>query len=459
MRIPLFRIWYSTTYTTLLLLLLLILAITPADTIYQSIRSHEIQKLFVIGGVYLLTFLIVLLIYSTRIYTNRTVLSAIPKPYLPIEEGEVAKGVRRMIVKELRRSAVVAWDSRPRDLRREEGDEDAEGVSRPNTAGSKKDNEKEKEKGHKKKKSEHHGFETTILHVSAKNPPWGHVSHPGWASPSSSDLPNLQYWSVICELPNLIEAKAVSLAPPDPAVEEVGLRYPDNAPPLPDAQIVTLLQRPRTMGLRDYLARLAQFGLLNPPSLGSTFLAQYEYARFSTASLTESEFRAIMAIFADILNGMTHLDPKIIGEARAQSIASDNRSLAPTESDASSSSSSSSHSRPPYRTPLLDRQRSASAYSDSSHDDISTPSPQTARTAPSRQQQHSAGLFDVPRTPSQRSLSDTGSVLIHPAEQRSPSTILPNSSSSSLRSARSVIELQLTPSEGELPYHYRFDGG
>ena len=447
MRIPLFRIWYSTTYTTLLLLLLIILAITPGDTIYQSIRSREIQKLFVIGGVYLLTFLIVLLIYSTRIYTNRTVLSAIPKPYVPVEEGEVGKSVRRMVAKELKRSAIVAWDSRPRDLRREEEGEDNEGASRPHTAESKKD---------KKKKIDHHGTETTILPVTAKNPPWGHVAHPGWASPSSSDLPDLQYWKVICELPNLIEAKAVSLAPPDPASETAGLQYPDNAPPLPDAQIVTLLQRPRTMGLRNYLARLAEFGLLNPPSLGPTFLAQYEYARFSTASLTEHEFRTTMAIFADILNGMTELDPDVIDEARAQSIASDNRSLAPTESDSDIlSSSNSSRSHIPYRTPQIDRQRSASSYSESLSS-TDTPSPQTARTAPSRQQQRSPGRFDMPRTPSHR--SETGSVLIHAADRRSPSTILPNSSSSSLRSARSVIRLHLNPSQGELPYRYEIDG-
>lgn len=458
MRIPLFRIWYSTTYTTLLLLLLLILAITPADTIYQSIKSRELQKLFVIGGVYLLTFSIVLLIYSTRIYTNRTVLSAIPKPYIPVEEGEVGKKVRRMVVKELKRSAIVAWDSRPRDLSMEEGDTSVEHLSRPNTAESRK--EKEKDDPHNKKKEEkddQHGIKTTILAISAKNPPWGHISHPGWASPSSPDLPNLQYWNVICELPNLIEAKAVSLAPPDPAIEEASLQYPDNAPPLPDAQIVTLLQRPRSMSLRDYLARLAEFGLLNPPSLGSTFLAQYEHARFSTASLSEPEFRSIMAVFADILNGMTELDPDIVEEARAQSLASDNRSLAPTESAVSSSSSSQSHV--PYRTPLVDRYRPASSYSASSHGDEGTSSPQTARTAPSRQQQRSPGLFDMPRTPSLRSTSETGSVLIHPVQQRSPSTILPNSSTSSLRSAHSVIRLHPNPSAGELPYRYEINGG
>lgn len=436
MRIPLFRIWYSTTYTTLLLILLLILAVTPGDTIHQSIRSKELQKLFVIGGVYLLTFLIVALIYSTRIYTNRTVLSAIPKPYVPVEEGEVGKKVRRMVAKELEKSAIIAWDSRPRDLSRDDAPDPDTLLSRPNTASSKKSRKK------------HPSLDATILPVSPTNPPWGHVSHPGWASPSSPDLPNLQYWAVISELPNLIEAKAVSLAPPDPAVELHNLTYPDNAPPLPDAQIVTLLQRPRTMGLRAYLARLAHFGLLNPPSLGPTFLSQYEYARFSTACLTEQEFRDIMAVFAEILNGMTALDQDFIDEARALSIASETRSLAPTES-----SSESSHERMQFRTPQLNRHRSVSPSSYTSSTTTSTQSPQTARTAPSHQR------FDVLCTPSMRSVSETGSVLVHEVERRSPSTILPNSSTSSLRSEGSVIRLRENARVGELPYRYGVEGG
>jgi hypothetical protein len=459
MRIPLFRIWYSTTYTTLLIITILLLAISPTDTIYQSFKANELQKVFVIGGVYLLTCLIVLLIYSTRIYTNRTVLAAIPKGYVPIEEGEVGKAVRRMIVKHLKRSAVIAWDSRPRDVRGELDavDEEKGEESRPNTAESKKD----KEKAHKNK-GHHHAPDATIIAVSAHSPPWGHVSHPGWATPSSPDLPNLQYWNVVCELPNLIEAKAVSLAPPDPAVEEIASQYPDNAPPLPDAQIVTLLQRPRATGLREYLARLAEFGLLNPPSLGPTFLAQYEYARFSTASLTETQFRDIMAIFAEILNGMTELNPEVIEEARAQSIASDTRSLAPTES--SSEGSTKSSSQMPYRTPQLNRQPSLSSFNSTSTSSESTHSPQTARTAPSRQQQYSSTVFGTPRTPLQRSHvgeeSETGSVVVHERMQRSPSTILPNSSeSSSLRSARSVIRSHPDPGEGELPYHYSIEAG
>ncbi|KAF2642540.1 hypothetical protein P280DRAFT_267627 [Massarina eburnea CBS 473.64] len=416
MRIPtLFRIWYSTTYTVLFFILLILLAISPADTIYQSIRARAYQKLFVVGGVYILTIAIVLLIYSTRLYTNRSVLAAIPKPYVPVEDGEVGKLVRRMIVKALRRSAVVAWDSKPRD--------------------------KGKEKGLHKRK---HTFPATILPVSPKTPPWGHVSHPGWASPASPDLPNLQYSNVVSELPNLIEAKAVSLAPPDPTVESHA-HAAHNTPMLPDAQIVNLLQRPRTMGLRDYLARLSSFGLLNPPNLGARFLALYEHARFSTSPLSEHDFRAIMSVFAEILNGMTVLDPSIIEAARAEpSYDSDTRSLAP--STLSTSTTSSSHTDLPYTTPMVERDHE-SVYSF-----WSAASPQTLRTAPS-------GSYRAFRTPSERSLaSDFGSVR-RKTVQASPETILPNSSTSSFASEGSVVRLRVGARPGESPYEYRFEDG
>jgi hypothetical protein len=456
MRIPLFRIWYSTTYTTLLIVLLLLLCVSPGDIIYQTIKTHEIQKLFVIGGVYVLTALIVLLIYSTRIYTNRTVLAAMPKPYLPVEEGEVGKAVRRMIVKHLRRSAIVAWDSRPRNLRDEVGVADE--LDDEPTHGQPGAGEREKERAKTlKKRGSHHIPEAVILPVSSKSPPWGHVSHSGWASPTSPDLPDLQYSSVLCELPNLIEAKAVSLAPPDPALEDMALRIPDNTPVLPDAQIVALLQRPRAMGLREYLARLADFGLLNPPSLGASFLAQYEHARFSTECLSEHEFRDVMDVFAAILDGMTDLDPAVIEEARAQSILSDNRSLAPTESSSDVASSNSSHSRLPYRTPQLDRHRSFSSSSDSlpASDCDSARSPQTTRTAPSRQQ-HRSSVYAA-SAHSLATQSDTGSVVVHtPHRSVSASTYLPSSSPSSLRSSPSVIRLHPNPSPGELPYQYQY---
>ncbi|CAI6321080.1 unnamed protein product [Periconia digitata] len=449
MHIPtLFRIWYSSTYTVLFIILIILLAVSPADTVYQSVKSDAIQKIFVIGGVYVLTIAIVLLIYSTRLYTNRSVLASIPKPYLPIEDGEVGTLVRRMIVKALRRSAVVAWDSRPRDIRGEVGG---------STEGEDGTKIIPQEKGHLKKR---HAHPPTIIPISIKNPPWGHVSHPGWASPASPDLPNLYYNDVVKELPNLIEAKAVSLAPPDPAVEGHTHTLEDT-PMLPDARIVGLLQRPRSMGLREYLARLSSFGLLNPPSLGLRFLSLYEHARFSTYSLGESDFRDIMSVFAEILNGMTELDVSVVEAARAEpNYDSDNRSLAPSTATGSSSSASSfsspssnqsSRADLPYLTPMIDRQ------SNLSFDGAG--SPQTARTGQSIRTSSSTSSNVLFRTPSGRSAASEQGSVRRKTLQRSPSTILPQSSSSSLRSQGSVIRLRANNTEGESPYEYRFEDG
>lgn len=383
MHLPLFRIWYSTTYTALLMLTLLLLCVSPGDTMYQSIRTREIQKLFVIGGVYLLTCFVVLLIYATRLYTNRTGLTAIPTSYVPVEDGEVGRGVRRIVARQLTRAAVVAWDSRPRDTR---GEAAAPAM--------------------------------TLLPIDARAPPWGHIAHPGWASPSTPDLPSLQYARIVGELPNLIEARAVSLAPPDPALAYHAALYPANGPPLPDAHIVALLQRPRAMGLREYLARLAAFGLLHPPSLGPAFLAQYEAARFSCAALTEPDFRSVMAVFADLVNGMTGLNPQAVQDARAHDPASDDSSLPFTASSSDLRASFQSHG--PYQgTPQTHRERSVS--SDSDHDrssmagslsgldvqaSYSLHSTASLRTAPSRR---SASLA----SPQSESESDTISVMVH----------------------------------------------
>jgi hypothetical protein len=434
-RIPFFRIWYSSTYTVLFFILIIFLAITPGDTIYQSFRSNELEKLFSIGGVYVLTFLVTLLVYSTRLYTNRTVLQAIPKPYIPIEDGEVGKIVRRMIVKALKRSAIVAWDSRPRDVRGEAREEEHGGSQPPTT----------ERNSFVSKRRSHLIKEATVIPVLASSPPWGRVSHPGWGAPDSEDMANLQYWQIVTELPNLIEAKAVSLAPPDPAVD--GSQHLQNGMPmLPDAQVVALLQRPRAMGVRDYLGRLASYGLINPPSLGPKFLSQYEHARFSTQALTETQFRDLMSVFAEILNGMSELDPEVVEEARMADIDSDTRSLMPSET-----SSSSTQAMRIYRTPRLE---SNTDYFDTRASlDLrdGSESPQTLRTAQSMQRGPSSGMHTLPRTPSERSFG-SGSVIRH--VQSSPSTIHPNSSSSSVRSGGSVIRLHPSPGPGDLPYEY-----
>ncbi|KAF2493312.1 hypothetical protein BU16DRAFT_465042 [Lophium mytilinum] len=437
MRIRLFRIWYSTTYTVLFFLAIVLLAVTPADTIYQSIRSDDIQKIFVVAGVYLLTFLVTILIYSTRLYTNRSALQGIPKAYLPVEDGEVGKLIRRLIVKNLKRSSIVAWDSRPRELEEEEL-EDATMGSRPPTA----------ERQHTTFKRSSHLNETTVIPVSSALPAWGEIAHPGWSCPSSSDLPNLQFWTVIPELPNLIEAKAVSLAPPDPAFSPE--QHPqDTSPILPDAQVVALLQRPATMGLRDYLSRLSSFGLINPPKLGEKFLTQYEFARFSNSPLTEQEFRELMAVFADILSGMTELDAELIADIQAGDVDSDTFSFTSSISTQSSTGSAIHH-----RTPRVPDETDSYYTSSTSSDPGRNESPGTIRTAPSRFERRSSGTRQLSSSPSASSLHSQR----FQSMSRSPSSVIRGSPSlASLRSTQSVIRLSPISGAGELPYHYAFN--
>lgn len=203
--------------------------------------------------------------------------------------------MRRLVAEHLKRSAIIAYEAHPRNLKDDQ-----------NTAGGGID----------------YPLVTTPAEESASRyhvPVWGTISHPGWSSPSSPDLPNLHYETVILELPHLIEAKAVSLAPPDPLSSPPP---PNNEtepsdPPFPDALAVELLQRPATMGLRDYVSHLTSLAMIHPPTLGASFLALYEKARFSGRLLDEVEFRALMHVFAEVLRGMTVLSLDIVAQLRA----------------------------------------------------------------------------------------------------------------------------------------------
>ncbi|KAJ9635210.1 hypothetical protein H2199_008696 [Coniosporium tulheliwenetii] len=297
MRIPFFRIWYSSTYTVFFVILLFLLTATPADIIYQSIRSRnpQLYNIFIVAGVHLLTAVLAIFIYASRIYTNRTVLAGIPKSYIPVEPGEVGKNRPTGRITEQRRerddstiTAAAARPSRPRSNRKE-----------PYPPSRPRDRDPD---------------------LSTRSP-WGPIAHPGWSSPSSPDWPDVHFWTILPELPHLIEARAVALAPPDPAfafgdlgIGIAGLGGQEAAAPavpVPDARVVAALQRPPTMGLREYLGRLAGLGLVDEV-LGARFLKLYEYARFSTQPLTEGEFGELLGLHSEILNGMTGLDPAIV---------------------------------------------------------------------------------------------------------------------------------------------------
>lgn len=321
MRIPIFRIFYSTTFTILVLLLTALLLITPGDHIYQAFSGSQLYNIFIVAGAHLLTLLIAAFIYAGRLYANRSVLAAVPRELNLYEKGKgngVPRRVRRLVREGLERSAWIAWVGRPRDIRGarnnaeggEVGDHGnviaAKPSSRPSTA--------------EKQLSQVAG--------SAMEPPvWGTISHPGWSSPESTDLPNLHLPPIILELPHLIEAKAVSLTAPsiplthsdqDPTGLGINDKYPEiplQASPSPLA--TSLLQRPATMGLREYLSQLSSLGLINPPSLTATFLAKYEHARFSGSEISETVFRALMGVFAEILRGMKSPSPQLIKTLKA----------------------------------------------------------------------------------------------------------------------------------------------
>ncbi|KAL9097133.1 MAG: hypothetical protein Q9165_000560 [Trypethelium subeluteriae] len=301
-RIPFFRIFYSTTYTILFAVLIILLAVSPGEIVYQCIKGKSLQEPIVIGGVYVVTATIAIFVYASRLYTSRSVLSAIPKTYVPIEPGEVGKSVRRMIVNALKRSQLIAWDSRPRDVRPEQQQQTGKKLPqhRPGTA--------ERTLSGFKRKSH---LQDSVIPVTPSAPPWGNVEHPGWSSPASDDLPDLQFSTVVSELPNLIEAKAVSLAPSDMDTGSIsGGNIGDS--PFPDPRVVAVLQRSAAMDLRGYLSHLSELGLIEPPTLGARFLALYEYARFSSESLTEREFRRLMDLFTEILTCMSNVDSQII---------------------------------------------------------------------------------------------------------------------------------------------------
>lgn len=299
-RTPIFRVFYSLTYTLLYLLTLLILAITPISMIYSSIDQSALQYTFMIGGAYLLIAVVAIFLYSSRLYTNRSILSAVGKAYVPVEDGEVGRAVRKMIVKQLGRSAIVAWEGRPRDLYGEILLAGQEGIL-PNDF---------------EKVSINEYTVGSEIAVDPASPPWGDVQHAGWSSPSHREdnkNPDVQFADVIAELPNLIEARAVSRAPPDPTMTPV-----QGQPSLADPAIVDLLTRPSNMALRDYLTQLGYLGLIQPPEIGQSFVAQYERARFSGRPVSTTDFKSLMETFAVLLAGMTGLNKLIVDEIRAQ---------------------------------------------------------------------------------------------------------------------------------------------
>ncbi|PNS20301.1 hypothetical protein CAC42_5751 [Sphaceloma murrayae] len=274
-RIPILRVFYSTTYTALFLLELLLLAITPTALIYSAITEKALQYIVIVGGVYTLVAILVLFIYSSRLFTNRTVLAALGKSYIPIEEGEVSGSVRKLIKGQLQRSANIALECRPRDLSstalltdHQQGDEFAQ-------------NEKTRV--------------GQIARVDPNFPPWGLVKHPGWSSPNPSETsitPHVFFLQIIDELPNLLEARIVSLGGPPRSSDIKAVtesEYPGS-------------QKPPLLDIRGYLTYVDAEGSVSIPSSAESFIDRFEKARFCGRPLHETELVELTSTFADLLS-------------------------------------------------------------------------------------------------------------------------------------------------------------
>jgi hypothetical protein len=427
-----FRIFYTSFFSLLNLVLLALLLITPADAIRQALNNRQIYNIFVIAGGYLLTVLLAILIYAARLYTNRSVLAGIPKTWIPVEKGEVNKKVRKMIVASLSRSAAIAWDSRPRVAPQPTTIVSVLETRDP-VAKAPEPEEGKKEYGCLRKRRTQPEKDEHTVTIPPHQPVWGEISHNGWSSPTSLDLPNLQYTTVVLELPHLIEARAVSLAPPDPDST--------TEPPMPDIQAVSILQRPASMGLRDYITHLTSLGVITSPALATPFLSTYEYARFSSRPLTEPRFRDLMKQFSEVLRSIKPLSPVVLASL----------DIDPPESDIDDDASST----PTERSRSLTSAHSVSSRSGSEG---------TIRTAPSRRvgtngspgtRRKKTEFSTAPATPrsKKRVVSRTPSVNSF-AQSRVPYNGGGGTSSSeSLRSTSqgSVIKLSRTNEDGELP--------
>jgi hypothetical protein len=433
----LFRLFYIAFFLILYLTLVVLLVITPGDVIKQvrdnNNTINQIRYYIVIGGTYGLTAVLAVGIYFNRYFGNKSALKDIPKTWIPIEKGEVSKKTREMIEAGLRRSVAIAWDSRPRMSSQPTTIVNEPGT-RDDIARLPKAEPEPDEKGKKKQHSFLHRHRTDtekdehVVPIPPHPPVWGDISHNGWSSPASPDLPHLQYTTVILELPHLIEARAVSMAPSDPESA--------SNPPMPDLQAVDILQRPSSMGLRDYIGHLTSIGVFT--TTPTNFLAAYEQARFAPQPVTETEFRNLMALFADLLRNIQPLSPAILASLDIDVPESD------IDDDASSRSTPRSGSIASARTPSS---RSGSEG--------------TIRTAPSRRvgtdnsPSKKPEFSTAPETPRSRKSkkSQTRSSASRSTSMNSfAQSRMPYNGSSGSSSQGSVIRLSHTNETGQLPY-------
>jgi hypothetical protein len=426
-----FRILYPSVYFLLYAVLIALLFITPSDIIVRSLQTGQKHNIWVMTVCIVTTVLIVAFVYVLRLYVNKTVLASIPKTWVPVERVDVKKPIYKMIQAGLDRSATIAFEARPRVSSRAGEDEPAPGQISPQ--------DQHHERAHIVVRLPTVRTGTADAGVSVLSAPamWAKIEHPGWASPNSPDLPNLQYTTVISELPHLIEAKALALAPPDPTS--------DSQPPMLDPEAVALLQRAPNVNLRAYLEHLVSLRVLDAEAPVAGFLKQYEHARFSTGPVSSAHFRELMSQFAAILHGMKPLDLDA-WESGAEDDNDDDADdvFAPSESDIDNDAPARTNPSTPGGT--LSRSVTVSTQGSVARPPGS-PSANTwrhYRTAPTTPRSRRGGMLSR-QSSSSSSLSVRRQV---PVRQASTSTMRSRTSNDS----RSIIRLATSDDLSDLPF-------
>ncbi|KAL2759734.1 hypothetical protein ACRALDRAFT_1060271 [Sodiomyces alcalophilus JCM 7366] len=327
-----FRFIYGSSYFILCLLTAALLLITPGDAIFKAYQNKQQYNIWILVAALAFTVVIISFIYTLRLYNNKTILASIPKAWVPIEKGDLPKKVHEMITSGLDRSAAITFEARPRVVQSARDTRQLEAGMKPGAGGgrtpSSSSHGPQEKQGEGMGEEEHGGEDgrdvsndyqllklrdrkSVEMELGGPLPPgppvWGNIEHGGWASPESPDLPNLQYITVVSELPHLLEAKALTHAPPSPTQAAA-------APGL-DLDAVALLELPRSMGLREYLTHLSELGVLPMDSTTTEFLSLYEYARFSTRTISSAQFRDLMHLFSEVLRNMGPLDPAVLEPA------------------------------------------------------------------------------------------------------------------------------------------------
>ncbi|KAI5296319.1 hypothetical protein KEM52_004110 [Ascosphaera acerosa] len=111
-----FHCLYVGSYACLAVAVVLLTLATPGDLASQSMANHDWKSIFIITGVYIVTLLACIFVYTLRVWTSRRLLAEIPRAWIPIDKPDVALPVHEHIAGQVRRSAYIAQSVKPHNV-------------------------------------------------------------------------------------------------------------------------------------------------------------------------------------------------------------------------------------------------------------------------------------------------------------------------------------------------------